>query len=95
MAKNIRKAVLLLAMLSVIVGMFTACSNKKNGYSTKSGTSMSAPIVSGAIARVLNNHDYTPDEIRQRLKKYCHKVNLATNQQGWGHLDIIQFIKGP
>lgn len=73
----------------------TACSNKKNGYSTKSGTSMSAPIVSGAIARVLNNHDYTPDEIRQRLKKCCHKVNLATNQQGWGHLDIIQFIKGP
>ena len=56
---------------------------------------MSAPIVSGAIARVLNNHDYTPDEIRQRLKKCCHKVNLATNQQGWGHLDIIQFIKGP
>lgn len=30
MAKNIRKAVLLLAMLSVIVGMFTACSNKKS-----------------------------------------------------------------
>ena len=30
MAKNIRKAVLLLAMLSVIVGMFTACGNKKS-----------------------------------------------------------------
>ena len=30
MAKNIRKAVLLLAMLSVIVRMFTACSNKKS-----------------------------------------------------------------
>ena len=64
-------------------------------HNPSSGTSMSAPIVSGAIARVLNNHDYTPDEIRQRLKKCCHKVNLATNQQGWGHLDIIQFIKGP
>ena len=30
MAKNIRKAVLFLAMLSVIVGMFTACSNNKS-----------------------------------------------------------------
>ena len=70
----------------------TACSNRKNGYSTKSGTSMSAPIVSGAIARLLTNHDLTPKEVRSRLKKCCNKVNLPHNQQGWGHLDIIKFI---
>ena len=70
----------------------TACSNRKNGYSTKSGTSMSAPIVSGAIARLLTNHDLTPEEVRSRLKKCCNKVNLPHNQQGWGHLDIIKFI---
>lgn len=70
----------------------TACSNRKNGYSTKSGTSMSAPIVSGAIARLLTNNDLTPEEIRSRLKKCCNKINLPHNQQGWGHLDIIKFI---
>ena len=70
----------------------TACSNRKNGYSTKSGTSMSAPIVSGAIARLLTSHDMTPEEVRCRLKKCCNKVNLPHNQQGWGHLDIIKFI---
>ena len=70
----------------------TACSNRKNGYSTKSGTSMSAPIVSGAIARLLTNYDLSPEEIRTRLKQCCNKVNLPRNQQGWGHLDIIKFI---
>lgn len=70
----------------------TACSNKKNGYSTKSGTSMSAPIVSGAIARLLSDNDLTPEQIRLRLKNCCNKVNLPHNQQGWGHLDIIKFI---
>ena len=77
----------------VVVGSnITACSNRKNGYSTKSGTSMSAPIVSGAIARLLTSHDMTPEEVRCRLKKCCNKVNLPHNQQGWGHLDIIKFI---
>ena len=70
----------------------TACSNRKNGYSTKSGTSMSAPIVSGAIARLLASHELSPEEVRQRLKKCCNKINLPRNQQGWGHLDIIKFI---
>lgn len=70
----------------------TACSNKKNGYSTKSGTSMSAPIVSGAIARLLTNKDLSPEEVRIRLKKCCNKINISNNQQGWGHLDIIKFI---
>ena len=36
MAKNIRKAVLLLAMLSVIVGMFTACVERNGDYGRRS-----------------------------------------------------------
>lgn len=69
-----------------------ACSNRHNGYTSKSGTSTSAPIVSGAIARVLMNDSLTPEQIRMRLKSCCHKINIPPNQQGWGYLDILKFV---
>lgn len=72
-----------------------ACSNKKDTYSVKSGTSMAAPIVSGAIARYLkdNNKNISPKDIKKRLKQYCHKIDVPDNQQGWGVLDVYSFIR--
>ncbi len=72
-----------------------ACSNRKNSYSIKSGTSMATPIVSGAIARYLkeNNQNVTPKDIKKRLKQYCHKIDVPDNQQGWGVLDVYGFIQ--
>ncbi|MDD3240527.1 MAG: S8 family peptidase [Lachnospira sp.] len=69
-----------------------ACSNRKNSYSMKSGTSMAAPIVSGAIARLLNQKKMTPKEIKIRLRSCCSKIEIPANQQGWGMLDVIRFI---
>lgn len=69
-----------------------SCSNTGNSYSVKSGTSMSAPIVSGAIANVLSNKPLTPKEIKMRLKYCCTKKALPDNLQGWGLLNIQQFI---
>lgn len=69
-----------------------SCSNKSNGYSVKSGTSMSAPLVSGAIALLLSRNDLSPKEIKIRLKKCCKKTALSDYQQGWGLLNIEQFL---
>lgn len=69
-----------------------SCSNKGNSYSIKSGTSMSAPIVSGAIARILSKADYSPKEIKILLKKCCTKKALPDNLQGWGILNIPEFL---
>ncbi|MFQ7575443.1 MAG: S8 family peptidase [Lachnospira sp.] len=72
-----------------------ACSNHQNSYSIKSGTSMSAPIVSGAVARLLEIHpDLTPDDVKNRLKKFCVKIDIPENQQGWGMLDVAGFAGG-
>lgn len=70
-----------------------ACSNRKDAYALKSGTSMSAPIVSGAVARFLQNEqNYTPKQVKIRLMKCCEKINIPENQQGWGLLNIVKFI---
>ncbi len=69
-----------------------ACSNSFNGYSVKSGTSMSAPFVSGAIASVLLKKDMSPKEIKKRLHSCCTKKALPDNLQGWGFLNLTRFM---
>ena len=72
-----------------------ACSNRQGRYSSKSGTSMAAPIVSGAVARMLGHNPYvTPKEVKIWMKSCCKKINMPYNQQGWGMLDIAKFVAG-
>jgi thermitase len=52
------------------VGILTTSWDKgdKHGYAFESGTSLSAPIVSGAAALLLSRHpDWSPDQVRARL----------------------------
>ena len=69
-----------------------SCNNSVNGYSIKSGTSMSAPVVSGAIANVLTKKDMSPKDIKKRLHSCCIKKALPDNLQGWGLLNISEFL---
>jgi serine protease AprX len=70
-----------------------ACSNRRDSYSQKSGTSMSAPIVSGAVAAFLAvNPDFTPKQVKLHLKECCEKIDIPDNQQGWGLLNIVKFL---
>jgi len=63
-------------------------------YIKMSGTSMAAPIVSGAVALLLQNHpELKPNDVKQRLKQSAKSLNCSQNQQGWGLLDVEQFIK--
>ena len=68
--------------------------NKSNNYyKSLSGTSMSTPIVSGAIALLLEKApDLKPDDIKFMLKQSCHNLECSPNRQGWGLLDIENLL---
>lgn len=63
-------------------------------YSTKSGTSMSTPIVSGAIALLLHQYpEMTPREVKIRLRNTCTDLHLPHEKQGWGLLNINALLE--
>ena len=62
-------------------------------YSVKSGTSMSTPIVTGAIALLLQKEPHlTPKEVKIRLKKTSTDLYLPHEKQGWGLLNIQKLL---
>ncbi|MEL7650177.1 MAG: S8 family serine peptidase [Sedimentibacter sp.] len=69
-------------------------SNKNmTGYTTLSGTSMSAPMVSGAAALLLNeNPNYTHYDIKRKLLNACTKIKASSLEQGAGILDISRIF---
>lgn len=67
-----------------------------HGYNIRSGTSISAPIVSGAITLLKNAYpSYTIDEIEDRLLKNTIDIHTPgkDNYTGWGKLDIYEASK--
>lgn len=67
---------------------------KSFSYSMKSGTSMSTPIVSGAIALLLSKYpNLSPREVKIRLKHSCTDLHLPHEQQGWGLLHITNLLR--
>lgn len=62
-------------------------------YMELSGTSMATPIVSGAIALLLQKHkELTPNDVKYMLKKSCCSLKYPQNHQGWGLLDIEKLL---
>lgn len=58
-------------------------------YMTKSGTSMSTPIVSGCIALLLQKYPWmTNREVKIWLRDYARDLGKTHDRQGWGMIDM-------
>ncbi len=71
-----------------------AMSRKNNKpYGVKSGTSMATPVVSGAIALLLEKHpEMTPQDVKLKLMNSTVDLGLPRNQQGWGMIHIARLL---
>ena len=70
-----------------------SCAAARNQYAIKSGTSMSTPIVSGAIALLLEKYpEMTNRDVKLKLRESCRDIGLPRNQQGWGILDMERLL---
>lgn len=64
-----------------------------NNYLRLSGTSMSTPIVAGAIALLLQKYPHLkPNDVKYMLKYSTVDLGYPKNQQGWGLIDIEKLI---
>ncbi len=73
----------------------TNAMNYKNAhpYAVKSGTSMSTPIVSGAIALLLEKcPDMTNGEVKLHLRKTAKPLSLPFSHQGWGQIHLASLL---
>lgn len=70
-----------------------SCAARPDRYAIKSGTSMSTPIVSGAIALLLEKYpEMTNRDVKLKLMESSRDVGLPKNQQGWGLLDVERLL---
>ena len=70
-----------------------SCSNEPGRYAVKSGTSMSTPVVAGAIALLLEKYpDMSNRDVKLRLRERSADMGLPRNQQGWGLLDVERLL---
>ena len=87
--KNIRKPDLVAPGNQIVSCNAKWNDGKNQWYVAKSGTSMSTPIVTGAIAALLSEYpNLTNTEVKQRLSESCRVLRLPQNQQGNGLLNM-------
>ena len=67
--------------------------NEDNRYVYKSGTSMSTPIVSGAVALALEKKpQLSPKAVKVALYRSCTPLRQENNKS-WGMINVDKFIK--
>jgi serine protease AprX len=72
----------------------TSCSNYPGAYTMKSGTSMSTPVVSGAIALLLEKYPGMSNrDVKLFLRARAKDLGMERNRQGWGLLDVKELLK--
>lgn len=65
----------------------------QGAYTKKSGTSMSTPRISGAVALLLEKDPLLSNvEVKMLLRESARDMGFARNQQGWGEFDMNAFL---
>lgn len=71
-----------------------SCSVNGRNYSAKSGTSMSAPIVSGIAALILQKYPgYTNKDVKKRMFETAIDLGYDKNHQGWGLINPMELLQ--
>ena len=66
----------------------------RNAYIAKSGTSMATPIISGALALLLQKYPfYSNNQAKQKLLYTSRDLKEPWNKQGWGMVQIDKLLK--
>ena len=92
-----RHVVSLLANSNVLAFIDHLANRVDNNYFRMSGTSMSAPMVSGAVAVLLQDEpNLNPDQVKYRLMTTANKSWAGYNvaQAGAGYLDVYAAVYG-
>lgn len=73
--------------------IISCTASSENGYGTKSGTSMSTPMISGAVALMLEKDPFLTNlDIKMMLMDSADDMGLPRNQQGWGKFNCKRFL---
>ncbi len=65
----------------------------RNAYVSKSGTSMSTPIVSGGLALLFQKYPYFSNEqAKKKLQHSATDLNLPWSKQGWGMMNVERML---
>lgn len=72
-----------------------SCSNRINGYASKSGTSMATPVVTGTIALMMSrNPEISNKMVKVKLRETAIDLHYSKQQQGWGMINPIGMVLG-
>ncbi|MBU4443836.1 MAG: S8 family serine peptidase [Candidatus Marinimicrobia bacterium] len=76
------------------VNTHCALAGGQTSYGYKSGTSLSTPLVAGAVAVILSAHpDWTPDMVREAMMMTASNFRNPDNTYGWGLVDVMAAIE--
>lgn len=72
-----------------------SCSLDGKGYQIKSGTSMAAPVVTGALAVAFQKFsEFTPAEMKLRLYERAYPRGEQFGSASWGMIHVENLVRG-